>query len=125
MVASGDAGGGAAATAAAGPALGLGWRRRQAAWRQASEHQRRRPAGVNGWPQAGHAAVVSLRPSLRDGVWAGGWRGGVRVTGLLLLSGCRGDAAQVTVLEPVGIAFERDDLGVVDEPVDHRGGDDV
>ena len=46
--------------------------RRQAAWRQASEHQRRRPAGVYGWPQAGQVAV-SLRVSLRDGVacWPG------------------------------------------------------
>src|SRR5258708_22014062 len=41
------------------------------------------------------------------------------------LFGGGGDAAQVTVLEPVGIAFERDYLGVVDEPVDHRGGDHV
>src|SRR5258708_4230162 len=41
------------------------------------------------------------------------------------LFGGGGDAAQVTALEPVGIAFERDYLGVVDEPVDHRGGDHV
>ena len=40
--------------------------------------------------------------------------------------GCgRGDAAEVSVAEPVGVAFEGDDLGVVDEPVDHCGGDDV
>ncbi len=37
----------------------------------------------------------------------------------------RRGAAEVSVLEPVGVAFEGDDLGVVDEPVDHRGGDDV
>jgi hypothetical protein len=35
------------------------------------------------------------------------------------------DSAQVAVLEPVAVAFEADDLGVVDEAVDHRGGDDV
>ena len=80
---------------------------------------------MNGWPQAGQTAALSLRLSLRDGVWAGGRRGGAGLTGLLLLSCCRGDAAQVTVLEPVGVALERDYLGVVDEPVDHRGGDDV
>ena len=37
----------------------------------------------------------------------------------------RGDTAQVSVFEPVGVAFEGDDLGVVDEPVDHGGGDHV
>src|SRR5947209_6708741 len=36
-----------------------------------------------------------------------------------------GDAAQVTVLEPVGVAFEGDDFGVVDEAVDHGRGYDV
>ena len=37
-----------------------------------------------------------------------------------------GDPAQIAaVAEPVAVAFERDDLGVVHEPVDHRGGDDV
>ena len=35
----------------------------------------------------------------------------------------RGDAAEVSVFEPVGVTFEADHLGVVDEPVDHRGGD--
>jgi len=35
------------------------------------------------------------------------------------------DAAQVAVLEPVAVAFEADDLGMVDQPVDHRGSDDV
>ena len=39
--------------------------------------------------------------------------------------GGRGDAAEVSVFEPVAVAFEGDDLGVVDEPVDHGGGDDV
>lgn len=36
-----------------------------------------------------------------------------------------GCAAKVAVLEPVGVALERDDLSVVDEAVDHRGGYDV
>src|SRR3954464_1303327 len=36
-----------------------------------------------------------------------------------------GDAAQVTVLEPVGVAFEGDHVGVVDQAVDHGGGYDV
>jgi hypothetical protein len=70
MVPSLAAGGAAGSAAAAG--LGAGCRRRQAAWRQASEHQRRRPDGVNGWPQAGHRAAVSLRSSLRNGVLAPG-----------------------------------------------------
>src|SRR6516165_8691538 len=39
--------------------------------------------------------------------------------------GRSGDAAEVSVFEPVGVAFEGDDVGVVDEPVDHRGGDDL
>ena len=36
-----------------------------------------------------------------------------------------GDATEVTVFESVGVAFEGDDFGVVDEPVDHGGGHDV
>src|SRR5260370_25817755 len=42
-----------------------------------------------------------------------------------LLTGRSGDPAEVPVLQPVGVAFEGDDFGVVDEPVDHRCGDDV
>ena len=42
----------------------------------------------------------------------------------MVLVGC-GDAAEVAVFEPVAVALEGDDLGVVDEPVDHGGGDDV
>ena len=34
------------------------------------------------------------------------------------------DAAEVAVAEPVAVAFEGYDVGVLDEPVDH-GGDDV
>ena len=33
-------------------------------------------------------------------------------------------AAEVSVFEWVGVAAEGDDFGVVDEPVDHGGGDD-
>jgi hypothetical protein len=33
--------------------------------------------------------------------------------------------AQVAVLESVAVSFERDDLGMVDEAVDHGGGDHV
>ena len=36
-----------------------------------------------------------------------------------------GDAAEVAVLEAVAVAFEADDVGVVDEAVDHGGGDGV
>ena len=39
--------------------------------------------------------------------------------------GGRGGAAEVSVFESVAVAFEGDDVGVVDEAVDHRGGDDV
>src|SRR3954447_269885 len=34
-------------------------------------------------------------------------------------------AGKVAVFEAVAVAFEGEDFGVVDEPVDHRGGDDV
>ena len=44
---------------------------------------------------------------------------------LLFVGGGCGDAAEVAVLEPVAVAFEGDDLGVVDEAVDHGGGDYV
>ncbi len=36
-----------------------------------------------------------------------------------------GPRAEVLASEPVAVAFEGEDLGVVDEPVDHRGGDHV
>ena len=40
--------------------------------------------------------------------------------------GCGGwDAAEVSVFEAVAVAFEGDDFGVVDKPVDHGGGHDV
>ena len=41
---------------------GAAWRRRQAAWRQASEHHRRRPVGVKPVPHCSHTlvAVVSV-----------------------------------------------------------------
>ena len=44
---------------------------------------------------------------------------------LVVVGGGRGDAAEVAVLEAVAVAFQADDLGVVDETVDHGGGDDV
>jgi hypothetical protein len=34
-------------------------------------------------------------------------------------------AREVAVFEAVAVALEGEDLGVVDEAVDHRGGDDV
>jgi hypothetical protein len=34
-------------------------------------------------------------------------------------------AAEVADLEPVGVAFEGEDVWVLDEPVDHGGGDDA
>jgi len=36
-----------------------------------------------------------------------------------------GDAAEFSVLQPVGVVLQGDDLGVVDGPVDHGGGDGV
>ena len=36
-----------------------------------------------------------------------------------------GDAAEVAVLEAVAVAFEADDVGVMDEAVDHGSGDGV
>lgn len=45
---------------------------------------------------------------------------------LVLLGGCgRGDAAEVSVFESVTVSFHGEDLGVVDEAVDHGGGYDV
>jgi hypothetical protein len=36
-----------------------------------------------------------------------------------------GHPPEVAVFESVAVAFQRDDFGVVDEPVDHGGGDGV
>jgi hypothetical protein len=44
---------------------------------------------------------------------------------VVFLVGGRGDAAEVSVFESVGVAAQVDDFGVVDETVDHGGGDDV
>jgi hypothetical protein len=41
------------------------------------------------------------------------------------LGGGCGGAAQVAVAQPVAVALEADDLGVVDQPVDHGRGDHV
>ena len=43
----------------------------------------------------------------------------------LVAGGGRGDAAEVSVFEPVAVSFQCDDFGVVDEAVDHGGGDYV
>src|ERR1700751_4089077 len=43
----------------------------------------------------------------------------------LLVGRGGGDAAEGSVFQPAGVAFEGDCLGGVDEPVDHRGGDDL
>jgi hypothetical protein len=42
----------------------------------------------------------------------------------LVVVGRAGYAAEVSVFEPVGVAAEGDDFGVVDESVDHGCGDD-
>jgi hypothetical protein len=47
------------------------------------------------------------------------------VIDVLVAGGGRGDAAEVSVLEPVAVSFQCDDLGAVDEAVDHGGGDGV
>jgi hypothetical protein len=39
--------------------------------------------------------------------------------------GGRGDAAEVSVLEAVAVSLQCDDVGVVDEAVDHGGGDGI
>jgi hypothetical protein len=39
--------------------------------------------------------------------------------------GSEDGAGEVAVFEAVRVAFQREDLGVVNEPVDHRGGGDV
>jgi hypothetical protein len=43
----------------------------------------------------------------------------------LWFAGLRGRGRRVAVFVSVAVAFEGDDFGVVDEPVDHGGGDDV
>src|SRR3989442_1926749 len=43
----------------------------------------------------------------------------------LLCSARRRNAAKFTVLQPIGVALQRDDLGVMHEPIDPGGGGDV
>src|SRR3984957_21257771 len=44
---------------------------------------------------------------------------------LAWFGGGRGDAAEIAVFESVAVSFQGDDVGVVDEAVDHGGGDGV
>src|SRR5665811_1326717 len=57
--------------------------------------------------------VVSRSVALGEGAE------GYRSAGLDALAA--GAGSEVTILEAVGIAFEAEDLGVMDQPVDHRG----
>ena len=72
----------------------------------------RRPTAVSARRKFGRFCSLKVRPlrcwSLCRVLGSGGWQ--------------RVDAA---VLESVGAAFEGEDVGVVDDPVDHRGGDDL
>jgi hypothetical protein len=43
----------------------------------------------------------------------------------VVVAGGGWDTSEVAVAQPVGVALEGDDFGMVDEPVDHRGGYDV
>src|SRR6266542_2896363 len=46
-----------------------------------------------------------------------------RFGGSAVVGGGLRDAAEVAAFEPVAVALERDDGGVVDQPVDHGRGD--
>ena len=75
------------------------------------------------WAEAGQSGV----PLVNGGRKLTPWRQ-VKIDPLgwsWFVGGGRGDAAEVAVFEPVAVAFEGDDFGVVDEAVDHGGGDDV
>src|SRR5450755_381170 len=65
-------------------------------------------------PISGGWMVGSGRCAALRGCAVGDWSPG--------FGGSRGwGSSEVAVFEPVGIAFEREDLGVMDEAVDHRG----
>src|SRR5438445_13835247 len=80
----------------------VGWRRRQAACRQASEQKRRRPAGWKWWPQIGQAVVT---PSLRGGV------SGMAALALALLQ---------RPPEAVRLGAGLEDVGAIGDPVEQR-----
>src|SRR3984957_19972912 len=96
----------------------------------------RRGSPGSGWPWR-----VAPRASGSSGAWGGSavnggssmatFRGrnvAPLVCGCVVLAGfcCgRGDAAEVSVFEAVAVSFQGDDVGVVDEAVDHGGGDGV
>jgi hypothetical protein len=61
-------------------------------------------------------------------VWLTPWRhlkiDPLRMVGFsFVVAGRGGDATEVAVLEPVTVALEGDDFGVVDQSVNHGGGD--
>src|SRR5688572_8596715 len=94
--------------------MGVGWRRRQLAWRQASEQKRRRPAGRKPRPQAGQAIVTA---SLRDG--------GGRFTRCPPFRAGPGElpaGPAAGFLEAERLAGGDDHDGVVEETVEQRGG---
>jgi hypothetical protein len=66
--------------------------------------------------------IATLSTTVENGPFCGGGP----LAGLSwLVVGRGGDPAEVVVFESVGVAFEGDDVDVVDESVDHRGGDGV
>ena len=69
--------------------------------------------------EPGRATAPATR-QVRRRLVAGAGSGGVRSVG-----GVAGLAGEVVVLEAVAVALEGEDLGVVDEPVDHCGGGGV
>jgi hypothetical protein len=86
--------------------------RQRGRWREPAQ-----PA-VSAARAAARPGPVLLFPSGVDGrVWGGWWSAGG--------GGAAGAGSEVAVFEAVGVAFEAEDLGVVDEPVDHRGGGHV
>ena len=64
------------------------------------------PCGVRGGRRGGEARRASRSGARRASV-------------------CGGRPSEVAVVEAVAVAFEGEDLGMVDKAVDHRGGNDV
>ena len=81
---------------------------------------------LNDPTQAAKLALRSLAGQLSTPVKSRPGGSGWILTHLWLVVGVgRGWAAEVSVFGAVAVAFEGDDVGVVDESVDHGGGDDV
>ena len=69
------------------------------------------------------AVTIVVAQQSQLNVVRAGWSEASRIIGSGI--GVTGDPSKVAALEPIAVAFKIDDLSVMDQTIDHRGGDGV